>query len=547
MPLRERFGSLHILFACSALVMTPCASPCFRCAAQELPAADVPVASRLEAAITKAAAGPMWGAVLVMRGGDVLLERGFGDRTPDRPAPIDAVSLFDVGSISKQFTAAAVLLLEQEGRLGLDDPVERYLPEAKGSGVTVRHLLTHRGGLNDEQGMSALGEPSRGRMLRRAFAAKPKFTPGEAFVYSNLGYCVLAAVVDEASGVGFDVFLRERVFKGAGLASTGFTDGIGLDSTRVTHREQTVAGAPGGTFDDPWGWGARGCTSVVTNLEDLRAWCGVLRTSKLLGEGRRATMFAPGEADRRGRGRVAMGWFIERGIGGRERIGHGGATRGYRAVLSVIPSEGVTIAVLTNLRQNPIAIRDAVECALFPEDTPASAAWLRTGDLPLNEHGVALAEDAALAWSHAADPETSVVPIAPEAAPWAGTLALRVDDSAQPVAVVWLTRGAAQELRARLADVRAPREQGRGAGSTLSVAISLYEPAGAEPALISGESVRVELRDRYVGMGEHGRFEDVRPTLVVIDAEKGVWPLIVRMDDAAAESLADALDKLTTR
>ncbi|WP_220448211.1 serine hydrolase domain-containing protein [Nonomuraea diastatica] len=183
------------------------------------PAAGEPPAAFLARTLPE---GP-GGTVVTARGGRIVHCQGFGlaDRAARTPATCDTV--YDVMSITKQLTAAAILKLETMGRLRTSDPISAHLgPVPPGvGGITVHHLLTHTAGLPE-----ALGDDydvlSREDMLAGALASEPLSAPGERFRYSNLGYSVLAAIIEKVSGLGYERFLAEHLFAPAGMTSTGY-------------------------------------------------------------------------------------------------------------------------------------------------------------------------------------------------------------------------------------------------------------------------------------------------------------------------------------
>ncbi|MEA2695190.1 MAG: hypothetical protein QOJ16_4577, partial [Acidobacteriota bacterium] len=205
------------------------------------------------------------GSALVAQGGQIVLDKGYGLADREHGRPYTARTIFDIASISKQFTAAAILKLEQEGRLKVEDPIGKFLGTvpADKAPITLHMLLTHTSGLPDLLGDEY--EPvSRPEMVRRAMAADLVHVPGRRFLYSNLGYNLLAAVVEIASGKPYEQYLKERLWEPAGLRHTGFHV---PDREDVAHG-YTPTGDWGTPLDHPWApdgpyWNLRGNGGIL--------------------------------------------------------------------------------------------------------------------------------------------------------------------------------------------------------------------------------------------------------------------------------------------
>src|SRR5919112_2069143 len=164
-------------------------------------------------------------ALAVVRDGRVLKERGYGLASVELEVPASPATVFEIGSVSKQITAACVMLLVEEGKVGLDDPVSKYIAESPEGwrGVTVRHLLTHTSGIKNYNGLAGFElteHLTRAEFVKRIGAHPPLFAPGEAHSYGNVNYSLLGYVVEQASGKPYWQFVAERIFKPLGMAST---------------------------------------------------------------------------------------------------------------------------------------------------------------------------------------------------------------------------------------------------------------------------------------------------------------------------------------
>lgn len=227
------------------------------------------------------------GALLVAKDGKVLVEseQGLADRV--RKIPVKADTLFDVGSVTKQFTSAAIMALESDGKLSVDNHISKYFantPEDKRS-VTIHHLLTHSAGLEMDFGDGDYEKVSRDEIVRRAMQSRLRSAPGERYAYSNAGYSLLAAIVEIVSAKKFDTFLRERLFAPAGMTSTGYS----------FPKEQVHKFARGYRDGEDWGVGAEkssatggefwnliGNGGVHSTVGDMKRWMAALEAGKVL-------------------------------------------------------------------------------------------------------------------------------------------------------------------------------------------------------------------------------------------------------------------------
>ncbi|MGY1459804.1 serine hydrolase domain-containing protein [Luteimonas sp. A534] len=315
-------------------------------------------------------------ALLVLRDGTPVVRRGVGLADVETRTPVTPATNFRLASVSKQFTAAAVLLLAQDGRLRLDDPVRRWLPAlpASADGVTLHHLLSHTSGLHDYEDLMpadfsgqvrdadvlcllAAGRPCGNGIAATAAIgpAAPYFAPGSAYRYSNSAYALLSLVVEQASGMQYPDFLRTRIFQPLGMDHTvAFVDGVNQVDTRA------------------WGYSAHGdgwrrtdqsTTSAVlgdggiySSIDDLAKWDAALHDDRLLSDASRALAFsaqstAPtGEDDVQAYG---YGWRLDEGL-----QWHSGETMGFRNVILRWPAQRLTVVLLSN-RNAPEPYADA--------------------------------------------------------------------------------------------------------------------------------------------------------------------------------------------
>ncbi|MBM7117977.1 serine hydrolase domain-containing protein [Archangium primigenium] len=312
-------------------------------------------------------------AVGILQAGKVLYAKGYGLADLNLPTPITPATLFDVGSVSKQFTAASVLLLVQEGKLALTDDIRKYLPEVPdyGTPITVDHLLRHTSGLRDYNDLlaykgyrvedvtdddDALEMISRQRALR--------FKPGTKWRYNNTGYFLASLLVKRVTGKSLAEFARERFFQPLGMARTHFRD----DHTAVVPgRASAYAPKEGGGFRiSQSNWDQTGDGQVQTNVLELARWEENFRDPKVGGKAlidalQARGALASGKATDYGRG-----LFVDtyRGV---PRVHHSGGWAGYRSVLMRFPSRGVSFAVLCNRTDIPPELGEKLADAVLEE------------------------------------------------------------------------------------------------------------------------------------------------------------------------------------
>ena len=239
------------------LLAAACIAGCDPAPVVETPQAD-PITTRIDSFLNAAAAAGFNGSVLVLRDHDTLLDKGYGLRDREARLPNTPTTVHAIGSITKQFTAACILKLQEAGRLNVQDPISKYLGDvpADKSGITLHHLLTHTAGFP-----GAIGDDSEpidgGDFTRLAMSTSLEHPPGAAYGYSNVGYSLLGIIVEHASGMAYERYLHDSLLVPAGLLRTGYripdwskeqlAIGYRKDSTRwgTMLDHPTVNGGPG--------------------------------------------------------------------------------------------------------------------------------------------------------------------------------------------------------------------------------------------------------------------------------------------------------------
>jgi len=279
------------------------------------PLPDAEVAARLERYLDAAAAEGFTGAVVVARGGRVLVERGYGAADPGSKIPVSADTVFTTGSITKQFTAAAVLKLEEMGKLTVADPISDHFDgvPADKAAITIHHLLSHQAGFP-----GALGDDrervGRDAFVRQALATPLQFAPGAGYEYSNVGFSLAAAIVEKVSGQSYEAFLRETLWLPAGLRDTGYNLPRWAPE-RHAHGQRPDGSdwgtLPGNFFaDGPPGWHLLGNGGVLSTTGDMLRWHRALAGDALLSPASKAKLYAR-HADEGGGTWYGYGWSIE--------------------------------------------------------------------------------------------------------------------------------------------------------------------------------------------------------------------------------------------
>jgi len=325
-------------------------------------------------------------AVGVGVNGKSVLERAYGMADLEHDVANAPDTIFEAGSVAKQFTAAAVLLLARDGKLSLDDQVRKYVPELPdyGAPLTIRHMLTHTSGLRDWGAVAGIAGWPRGvRAHTHAhvldIVSRQKalnFTPGTNWSYSNTGYNLSAIIVSRVSGQSFADFSRDRIFKPLGMTRTSWRD----DYTRIV-KDRAIAYSPdanGFSQNMPFE-NVHGNGGLLTTVGDLLRWNENFVAPKIgdkafVAEQQTVGRFSDGRAHD-----YALGLYV-RPYRGVPEVSHSGSTAGYRAFLARYPDQHLSVAVLcnsanANATQYAHAVAEAhLGPALAPSPASSSAA-----------------------------------------------------------------------------------------------------------------------------------------------------------------------------
>jgi len=278
------------------------------------------------------------GCVLVEKDGELLLRKGYGLARPGEGTPNTPETLYDIASASKQVTAAAILLLEAQGKLSTDDSIAEYLPGVprEHREVTIYHLLTHT------SGFSRAGSTGAGNDLETAlqgyFRAKRAGKAGERFEYYNGGYAMLAGVVERITGESFEDWVRQYLFRPAGLRQTDFIETARVDADLLASSHDS------GKLTTNYikGWGYKGMGGVLTSVSDLALWCHALFDGELLEPEALEKLLTPYRDD------YACGWYVFETDKDRKVVQHGGSSPGFQSYIRNFVDDDVLILVMSN-------------------------------------------------------------------------------------------------------------------------------------------------------------------------------------------------------
>jgi CubicO group peptidase (beta-lactamase class C family) len=284
-------------------------------------------------------------SLVVLKDGAVVKAAGYGFADVARRTPVTVDTVFKIGSVSKQFIASAIMLLAQDGRLSVEDPVRKYLMEVPASwqSITLRQLLTHTAGLvRESPGFNPMQAASDLDIVKSTFPVPLLFAPGSKWAYSNAGYYVLAEIISRVSGQSWARFIEERLFKTAGMASTKPTNTTPVPPNRAV-------GYTGNDNQRPAGeWVAlRPSGAFLSTVVDLAKWEAVLRDGQVLNDASRRAMWA---RVRLADGTIAdygFGWHVETLLR-RPTVWHGGAFPGFTSNYLRFVDDGITVIVLAN-------------------------------------------------------------------------------------------------------------------------------------------------------------------------------------------------------
>jgi CubicO group peptidase (beta-lactamase class C family) len=317
---------------------------------------------RMEAVLTKAYPDHQPGAaVIVTRDGEVLYRSVRGMANLELGVPLEADMVFAIGSMSKQFTGAAIALLEQRGELSIDDPITKFLPNypTHGHEITLAHLLAHTSGIRSYTGIlgwmvTKIKEDVTPEELVDGFKNEPMdFAPGERWLYNNSGYVLLGAIIEKVTGKSYGDFVAQEIFAPLGMTSSYY----GSHDQIISRRATGYDGSPGEyrnaqyfSMTQPYAAG-----SLLSTIDDLAKWDHALYSNCLLSDEVREKMMTPFKLKDGSSTNYGYGFGIGK-LRDRPSVGHGGGIFGFTTYGMRLQQERVYVAVLTNSTGHPVRV-----------------------------------------------------------------------------------------------------------------------------------------------------------------------------------------------
>ena len=290
--------------------------------------------------------------LLVSKNGKPIRSEGYGFSNLELKVPAKPETIFQSGSVGKQFTATAVMMLVETGKVGLNDPLTRYFPEAPSAWkqVTIRQLLSHTAGFTDyPKGFDERKDYSEDELLKIVESIPLAYLPGTSWSYSNLGYVTLGILIHRVTGEFYGDFLQERIFRPLGMSTTRIID----EADIIPNRASGYRLVQGEVKNQQWVSPSLNTTadgSLYFSILDLARWDAALYTEKLLRKSSLAQMWtvAPLRNGQPNSAQYGYGWFIAAQDGHR-RIEHEGQWQGFETQISRYVDDELTVVVLTNL------------------------------------------------------------------------------------------------------------------------------------------------------------------------------------------------------
>ncbi len=293
-------------------------------------------------------------ALLVARNGEIVRAQGFGFANVELQVPVKPETLFQSGSMGKQFTATAVMMLVEQGKIGLDDSITKYFPEAPATWkpVTIRHLLTHTAGFTDyPKAFDFRKDYSEDELLKIVTGIPLAFPPGTKWSYSNLGYLTLGVLIHRVTGKFYGDMLQARIFRPLGMTTTR----IMSEADIIPNRASGYRLVKGELKNQEWVSPTLNTTadgSLYFSILDLAKWDAALYTEKLLKRSSLEQMWTVArlKGGQPNSGHYGFGWEIEN-VHGHRVIGHSGSWQGFKTQISRYVDDKLTVVVLANLAE----------------------------------------------------------------------------------------------------------------------------------------------------------------------------------------------------
>ena len=298
------------------------------------------------------------GGLLIIKNGQTIFCKGYGWANKEAAIPFTPSTLASIGSITKAFTAAAIMTLAEQGKLSVSDPLKKFFPNipADKANITIHQLLTHSSGFHEFLANDGgdFEKITTNEFLEKAFAEPLAFKPGEKAVYTNVGMSILGIIIEQISGMDYEVFLKKHLFEKAGIKNIGYHYPTSKNDT-ITHgyqgttdwgtHQQHFAQAGGGPF-----WNLKANGGLEVSLNEMAIWANAFTENKMLSKETIAKMFSPQvlEDGTEGRSYFGYGCNISKSRRNTKMIDNGGSNGIYFARLVRLPEEGLVFYMVTN-------------------------------------------------------------------------------------------------------------------------------------------------------------------------------------------------------
>lgn len=327
-------------------------------------------------------------AIMVRKDGQVVLSAGYGIANLEHDVKVTPKTVFQSGSVGKQFTAMAVMMLVEEGKLSLGDPLSKFLKVPKDwPKITIRHLLSHTSGLGDyPEEFSLQKDYTEEELLKMVTAQKLDFEPGDKWAYSNLGYLTLGLVIHEVTGKFYGDFLQKRIFEKLGMNSTRIIN----EADIIPNRAAGYRFEKGELKNQEWVAPSLNTTadgSLYLTIEDMAKWDEALEKQMLLSPASYEQMWTPVQLNDGSRESYGFGWTIEKNALGHRLLEHGGAWQGFATYIGRHPDEHLSVVVFCNRAgANPAYIANVVAGFFVPGLAPRSRFTTKIDPAILNSY-----------------------------------------------------------------------------------------------------------------------------------------------------------------
>ncbi len=315
--------------------------------------------SRIDNYLTAGTENGFSGAIAVIRNGEVIINKGYGLANKDTRVPNSPNTIFDIGSNTKQFTAAAILKLVELGKLSLDDPLSKYFSElpSEKTGITIHQLLTHSAGFSESIGRD-FDEISQEEFFKQLFLSELLFEPGTMYSYSNTGYSILGRIIELASGLSYESFLSEYLFAPAGMKQTGYLlpKWEMRNMARGYNRNVLEMDPPITRYQEAgdltWHLKANGGINATQN--DMLLWYKALKTNVILSPESFKKISTPHVLAPSGRFSYGYGWGVKNSEANTLRLSHNGSNGTYSHSIIWYPEKDIFIVYATNANSSEV-------------------------------------------------------------------------------------------------------------------------------------------------------------------------------------------------